>query len=1275
MKHLSHRFYPVLPLLLWGVLSAAFSVKSMAAPGDILFSDNFERATLGADWTVNNFGGTGNAGIGTFTANSPTRSLYTRWDQVTVTSKTFDLSAAAAAELSLWVRVGSDAFSEDPENPGTEDLMVEYLSSAGTWNSLARYVGGGTPGQIFSPTLSLPTDALHANFQFRFQQTGGHGQFACTSSTIGCDYYHIDDVTLTETAPLPPIVGGFCDDFESGLSNWIITSTGGGTAGINTGTFNSAVNNSLFTAWDPVTVASRQMDMSAETAVDFKISIQHGYDNSSLPSEYPDNGEDLVVEYLNNALSWVSLETFSGGGTAGKIFNRTYSLPATALHNAFQVRFRQTSGSGSDWDYWHMDNMCATPPPPPGACDASFSDGLQSHSGGNIRFDNNAFLSGSPDGILDAGSINNANGLSCSSQSADCTVSGTSVSTIDPGAYQTQSGGGNFTVASGGTGTIGTSAVSNYNNMTINSSATLNTTASVTTYKIAVFTAYSGSVINLTAGDYWIDDMYLDQNVTLNVVGSGTVRIFSNTLMWFDKSSIVNGGATGDPSKLLLYSYGDISFRNNTEIAAVVYAQGNVDLRNNAVLKGAMTANDIRLRKNASVIYDDNAVSGTDFGGICTVPATVHHFEMSYTGSALTCSAKAITIKACADALCSTVVSVATTVTPSATGAASTWSQNPVVIPANSTAGVEVNLTHTTPEVVTLSATGVPSATNAVVCTPSCNLEFFEAGFLLSLPDHTSCTAANLSIQAVKMSDTGTSCAPAFTGNQSINFTFNYSNPATGFVVPSLDGTNMAAAGVVQNRTINFDATATATLPFTYNDAGQVAVTVAQGASAGLSPATTSAVVVPAKFIVASPDANASCSSNDAFCNPFFKKAGETFNLNVTAACSDNTVTRNFQMNNIPLSMSTVAPLSGNPVTLGVSSFNMSAGDSGIHAIPNQTVSEVGVFTFSANSVSNGYFGVLNSPAGTSASIGRFIPDHLVVEGNTPLLQDATCNAFTYQDQPFGFNVDPVLTMTAYNTNNVITRNYGGDFWKYALASPVPLPSRIYINQVSPLASTLSTDLSAGSVVLTGTADFDGVGQLTISGDKLTYLKSAVSPVALDAPFTASMKLNVPSAELTDSDGVASVAFSSNNIGNTNIRWGRWFLENAFGPETQPLTVVGQAQYFDGTQFVTNVDDSCTPLTIASVPTLTLSNFTGNLSALDTVLTTPLVPTSGVAAFILSAPGVNHEGTVQLEFSSPSWLQYDFNGDTVADNAKATATFGVFSGKKPVIYWRQSFGN
>ena len=135
MKHLSHRFYPVLPLLLWVVFSATFSTKCLAAPGDILLSDDFERATLGADWTVNNFGGTGNAGIGTFTANSPTRSLYTRWDQVTVTSKTFDLSAAAAAELSLWVRVGSDAFSEDPENPGTEDLMVEYLSSAGTWNS------------------------------------------------------------------------------------------------------------------------------------------------------------------------------------------------------------------------------------------------------------------------------------------------------------------------------------------------------------------------------------------------------------------------------------------------------------------------------------------------------------------------------------------------------------------------------------------------------------------------------------------------------------------------------------------------------------------------------------------------------------------------------------------------------------------------------------------------------------------------------------------------------------------------------------------------------------------------------------------------------------------------------------------------------------------------------------------------------------------------------------------------------------------------------------
>ena len=50
--------------------------------------------------------------------------------------------------------------------------------------------------------------------------------------------------------------------------------------------------------------------------------IRRGADSFS---EDPDGGEDLVVEYLNDIGVWVALETFSGSGGPGAIFNRNAS--------------------------------------------------------------------------------------------------------------------------------------------------------------------------------------------------------------------------------------------------------------------------------------------------------------------------------------------------------------------------------------------------------------------------------------------------------------------------------------------------------------------------------------------------------------------------------------------------------------------------------------------------------------------------------------------------------------------------------------------------------------------------------------------------------------------------------------------------------------------------------------------------------------------------------------------------------------------------------------
>ncbi len=147
---------------------------------------------------------------------------------------------------------------------------------------------------------------------------------------------------------------GFCDDFESGIGNWVVNASGGGSAGINGDTFNSA-SNSLFLRWDPVDVTSASSIDATGTPYQLSLWLRRGDDTFS---ENPEAGEDFQVQYFNNIGTWITLETFAGGGPPGEIFERNYSLPANAQHASLRVRFVQTAGSGNDWDYWHVDDVC-----------------------------------------------------------------------------------------------------------------------------------------------------------------------------------------------------------------------------------------------------------------------------------------------------------------------------------------------------------------------------------------------------------------------------------------------------------------------------------------------------------------------------------------------------------------------------------------------------------------------------------------------------------------------------------------------------------------------------------------------------------------------------------------------------------------------------------------------------------------------------------------------------------------------------------------------------
>ncbi len=165
---------------------------------------------------------------------------------------------------------------------------------------------------------------------------------------------------VVELAPAGPLVLGECDDFEGGLNNWTVSSSGG-VATITGATYQSAFN-ALSINGGVVTVDSNATDTNTNNFQGISLWIRRG---SDAFSEDPDTGEDLVVEYRRNNGTWVTLGTFAGNGTAGEVFTPTYNLPGNARHANFQVRLRMTGGSGAAWDFWHVDDVCLLQNNPP----------------------------------------------------------------------------------------------------------------------------------------------------------------------------------------------------------------------------------------------------------------------------------------------------------------------------------------------------------------------------------------------------------------------------------------------------------------------------------------------------------------------------------------------------------------------------------------------------------------------------------------------------------------------------------------------------------------------------------------------------------------------------------------------------------------------------------------------------------------------------------------------------------------------------------------------
>ncbi|MEF8823365.1 MAG: DUF6701 domain-containing protein [Desulfohalobiaceae bacterium] len=357
LKNALTRTFSPFSLLLATLLVGLFPVQiAFGAAGDTLFTDDFDDGTLSpwtayyvSPWTTDS--DPDRAGVSSATSQSGAYSMYVRWGYAAGVSPEFDADVPAA-ELSVWIRRGDDAFSEDPD--ADEDLHIQYQNDSGNWQDLDILAGGGTPGEIFTPTYTLPSNARHGSLKIRFWLDQGSGE--------DYDYWHMDDVRVTERG-----LDSFCrsgaaihDSFEDGtLDPWDAPPPGqsDGITGVSQATA-AYGEYSAFVGEGSVYAESEKVQLQNVSSAELSVWIRRGDDAFS---EDPDSGEDLVLEYrAQQGNNWNELQTYNGEGDPGEIFTPSFSLPEEAFHNNFRIRFRLTGGSGEGYDYWHFDNVCLT---------------------------------------------------------------------------------------------------------------------------------------------------------------------------------------------------------------------------------------------------------------------------------------------------------------------------------------------------------------------------------------------------------------------------------------------------------------------------------------------------------------------------------------------------------------------------------------------------------------------------------------------------------------------------------------------------------------------------------------------------------------------------------------------------------------------------------------------------------------------------------------------------------------------------------------------------
>ncbi len=1073
-----------------------------------------------------------------------------------------------------------------------------------------------------------------------------------------------------------------------------------GDVGVSTDTFKSAPRSAfLFSGPDSLTLKSNRAIDAAVPSATLAVWVRRGSDSFS---EDPDTGEDLTVEYNDSNGAWFVLETFTGSGTQGEIFDRVYDLPPAALHDSLRLRF-QNAPSNNGFDYWHVDDVIVTETGPVTVPDVV----------AEWRLDE-ALWTGAANEVMDQGA-DGLNGRAINVNGLPGTDIATPARAGDPGTCR-------YGVFDGPN-----SGYVQINDPGNNSVLDFRTNLTVTTWVYP--RSYPSSGLRSIVSK--------DENFEFHLDSSG--RVF----WWW-------GGGSNE-----MTSSGSVPLNTWTHIA-IAYSNGAQQIYLNGVLSGTNNDNgNLTVNNDPVLIGTDLGFDSRTFDGyidevrlysetltsaqIGVIYNDTHacnigpdHYAISHSSPTVTCEVASVTITP-HDSLDQPVIVNGVTISLSTDVAIDDW----VLINGlgtltgnqytfdNDETSVELGLVKSTPAVIDIDVSdGTASDIDGGSEDPP--IEFVDTAFKFysdnvvdaigtQISAKSSDQApgdANLTIKAVRTnSDTGRCDALVAGGIVNVGLAYECSNPNSCVLNNhltlngvDLNGSDSGSALNYIDVPLNFDLSGTASFTFSYADAGLVSLDAnadldVENETVNVQGNSNDFVVRPAGLCVESGDANAACNAAYDSCS-VLRRAGDTFPLTISARAwdgagetdsqfCDNAITPNFSFTSIPLDHALVAPGGGDPGSISQSAATIASGGT---VTVSQSISEVGAFTFASEEVEN-YLGASDADIASSDSsvIGRFIPAQFSIQN--AILSESN-GSFGYLSQPFDVTYD----IHAENLQGGDTLNYTGAFAKIG-NDDSHLSYDALLGMVPVLFDESRIQASSTTISWLG-----GIGEVEtkLQINRAAVLEAPLTDLAIGARVDdaeGSFDLETSNVDL-DTDLNAALESDTDHVelGITTQRFARLFGDDVWGPESTGLAVPLQVQYWNGSIWVlSDGDETQIPRTDiefvdsggASSPIIN-DPITAPVGSNPNVLFTydpsgnlelnfgdGLGGGSGDSGMFVGAPGARGFFSVDINLINFPWLQFDWNQDGDFNDAgesnlpRFTVTFESYRGHDRVIYWRE----